>query len=254
MDLGLNGAKAIITGGSRGIGFYVAKALREEGVSVAICGRDAASLETAAAELRAAGRGGSVFTRQADIQDPEAVRAFARAAVEELGGLDVFVHNASGFSGPGDEAWQKSWDIDVMAAVRLIEVVQPALEASTRAAILFVGSTASVQYFGRGVSSYGPVKAAQRVLANEMGQSLGRKGIRVNALSPGATWMPGGSWDRVKQTQPEFYAGVEKSIPFKRLGTGEEVSRVITFLVSPAASWVNGTHVIVDGGQHIGVA
>ncbi len=253
MDLGLNGAKAIITGGSRGIGFYVAKNLRAEGASVAICGRDAASLASAAEELQAIGPG-QVFTQVADIQDGEAVRAFARAAVEALGRLDVFVHNASGFSGPGDEAWQKSWDIDVMAAVRTIEVVQPALEASGKGAVLFVGSTASVQYFGRGVSSYGPVKAAQRVLANEMGQSLGRKGIRVNALSPGATWFPGGSWDRVKQTQPEMYAGVEKSIPFRRLGTGEEVARVITFLVSPAASWVNGTHVIVDGGQHIGVA
>ncbi len=253
MDLGLNGAKAIITGGSRGIGFYVARNLRAEGASVAICGRDAASLESAAEELRAIGPG-QVFTQVADIQDGEAVRGYARAALEALGGLDVFVHNASGFSGPGDEAWQKSWDIDVMAAVRTIEVVQPALEASGKGAVLFVGSTASVQYFGRGVSSYGPVKAAQRVIANEMGQSLGRKGIRVNALSPGATWFPGGSWDRVKQSQPEFYAGVEKSIPFGRLGTGEEVARVITFLVSPAASWVNGTHVIVDGGQHTGVA
>jgi NAD(P)-dependent dehydrogenase (short-subunit alcohol dehydrogenase family) len=252
MDLGLSGARALITGGSRGIGFYAAKQLRAEGASVAVCARNQEQLDAAAAELRDIGPG-DVFAATADIADAEAVRAFARSAVDALGGLDIVIHNASGFGGQGDEGWQRSWDIDVMAAVRIIEAVQPALEASDKAAVLFIGSTASVQYFGRGASAYGPVKAAQRVAANELGQSLGRKGIRVNALSPGATWIPGGNWDRVKQTQPDFYRGVEKSIPLGRLGTGEEVARVIAFLVSPAASWMNATHVVVDGGQHIGV-
>ena len=252
MDLGLQGAKALITGGSRGIGFYIAKALRAEGASVAICGRTQATLDSAAEELRAIGPG-TVYTEALDLQDGAAVRQFAKNAIEALGGLDIVVHNASGFSGQGDEAWQRSWDIDVMAGVRIIETAQPAPEASGKGAVLFIGSTASVQYFGRGASSYGPVKAAQRVIANELGQSLGRKGIRVNALSPGATWFPGGSWDRTKQANPDFYRNLEKAQPFGRLGTAEEVARVATFIVSPAASWVNATHIIVDGGQHVGV-
>jgi 3-oxoacyl-[acyl-carrier protein] reductase len=253
MDLGLNGAKALITGGGRGIGYYAATALRAEGASVAICGRDQATLDAAASELRAIGRG-DVYTHQADVQDREQVKAYARAAQEALGGLDIVIHNASGFGAPGEEGFMRSWEVDVMALMRILEEVQPALEASGKGAVLFVGSTASIQNFGaRGVSAYGAVKAAQRVLANDLGQSLGRRGIRVNALSPGATWFPGGSWDRTKQAQPDFYAGVEKGHPFRRLGTGEEVARVITFLVSPAASWVNATHVVVDGGQNIGV-
>ena len=251
MDLGLSGAKALITGGSRGIGFYAAKQLRAEGASVAICARDAANLEVARAELQAIGPG-TVFAQPADIANPDEIRAFTSAAIEALGGLDILVHNASAFGGAGEEGWANSLNVDVLAAVRAIEVAQPALEASGKGAILFVGSTASVQWFGRS-SPYGPAKAAMRVYANEMGQVLGRKGIRVNVISPGATWMPGGSWDRVKQGQPDFYRGVEKSIPFGRLGTGEEIGRTIAFLVSPAASWINATHIVVDGGQHVGV-
>ena len=251
MDLGLSGAKALITGGSRGIGFYAAKQLRAEGASVAICARDAANLEVARAELQAIGPG-TVFAQTADIANPDEIRAFTSAAIEALGGLDILVHNASAFGGAGEEGWANSLNVDVLAAVRAIEVAQPALEASGKGAVLFVGSTASVQWFGRS-SPYGPAKAAMRVYANEMGQVLGRKGIRVNVISPGATWMPGGSWDRVKQAQPDFYRGVEKSIPFGRLGTGEEIGRTIAFLVSPAASWINATHIVVDGGQHVGV-
>ena len=185
MDLGLSGAKALITGGSRGIGFYAAKQLRAEGASVAICARDAANLEVARAELQAIGPG-TVFAQTADIANPDEIRAFTSAAIEALGGLDIVVHNASAFGGAGEEGWANSLNVDVLAAVRAIEVAQPALEASGRGAILFVGSTASVQWFGRS-SPYGPAKAAMRVYANEMGQVLGRKGIRVNVISPGAT-------------------------------------------------------------------
>lgn len=251
MDLGLDGAKAIITGASRGIGYYAARQLREEGASVGICARDAAKLAETANELRAMGPG-TVFARPTDLADGDDVRAFTQEAIEALGGLDILVHNASGFGGQGEEGWQNSVAIDVMAAVRAIEVARPSLEASGKGAVLFIGSTASIQWFGRG-SPYGPVKAAMRAYANELGQSLGRKGVRVNVLSPGATWFPGGSWDRTKEANPEFYRGVEKSIPLGRLGTGEEIARVIAFMVSPAASWVNGTHFIVDGGQNIGV-
>lgn len=253
MDLGLAGAKALITGGSRGIGYYIARQLMAEGASVAICARGSETLESSAAELRTLGPG-SVFTHVCDIQDGDAVAAYASAAVEALGGLDIFVHNASGFGTPGPEGFQKSWDIDVLAAMRVVDVVTPALEAGGKGAILFIGSTASIQNFNKAsVSAYGAVKAAQRVLANDLAQHLGRKRIRVNALSPGATWFPGGSWDRTKEANPQFYAGVEKSIPLGRLGTGEEIGRAASFLVSPAGGWINGTHLIVDGGQAVGV-
>ena len=246
MDLGLAGRKAIILGASRGIGRYTAEALLDEGASIAICGRDAERLEQARDEL--ARGGGTVYAAPANLANPDSTRAFVAGAIEALGGLDILIHNATGQSGQDAEGWQGTFDVDVMAGVHAVEAAQPALEASDAASIIFIGSTASKQWFGRW-SSYGPLKGAMRVLANELGQALGRKGIRVNALSPGATLMPGGNWDRTREANPDFYKSVERSIPFGRLGSGEEVARAITFLASPAASWINATHIIVDGGQ-----
>ena len=247
MDLGLTGRKAIILGGSRGIGRFTAEALLAEGANVAICGRGAEGLEAARAEL-AASATGTVHAGTADLADPDSTRAFVLGAVEALGGLDILVHNATGQAGQDAEGWRSNFDVDVMAAVHAIEVAQPALEESDGASITFIGSTASKQWFGRW-SSYGPAKGAMRVLANELGQALGRKGIRVNALSPGATWFPGGGWDRTREANPDLYKSVVRSVPFGRLGTGEEIARAITFLASPAASWINAAHIIVDGGQ-----
>lgn len=248
MDLGVGGLKVMILGGSRGIGRYTADLLMSEGSSVAICARGADALEVAAEELRGKGKG-QVFAQAANLEDGDETRAFARAGVEALGGLDILIHNASGFDLTGDEpGWNRSFQVDMMAGVRAVEEVMPALEESGNAAITFVGSMASKFYFGRR-SSYGPAKAAMRAYANELAQSLGPKRIRANALSPGAVWFPGGSWDKRKTEQPDFYAAVEKSVPLGRLGTAEELARVIAFVSSPAGYWINAAHIVVDGGQ-----
>jgi len=88
-----------------------------------------------------------------------------------------------------------------------------------------------------------------RAYANDLAQSLGRRGIRANAISPGAVHFPGGSWDTRKIENPDFYAKVEKAIPLGRLGTGEEIARIIGFVSSPAGMWINSTHIVADGGQ-----
>lgn len=248
MDLGLAGRRAIVLGASRGIGRYTAELLRREGASVALCARNAGDLERAASELKSLGPG-DVFAQAANLEDGASTRAFARAAVDALGGLDILIHNASGFDMKGDEeGWMRSFQVDIMAGVRVAEEVMTALEKSDAASITFIGSMASKFYFGRR-SSYGPAKGAMRVYANELAQSLGRKGIRANAISPGAVHFPGGSWDRVKRDQPDFYGRVEKSIPLGRLGTGEELARIIVFVASPAGRWINGAHIAADGGQ-----
>lgn len=248
MELGVAGLKAIILGGSRGIGRYTAELLRSEGCSTAICARHADQLETAGEELRAIGTG-DVFTQVADLANGEQTRDFVKASIDSLGGCDILIHNASGFDLTGDEeGWERSFQVDMMAGVRAAEEAIPALEKSEAASITLVGSMASKFYFGRR-SSYGPAKAAMRAYANELAQSLGKKGIRANAVSPGAVWFPGGSWDKRKIEQPDFYAAVEKSIPLGRLGTGEELARVIVFVASPAGGWINSAHIVADGGQ-----
>ncbi|MCC5872845.1 MAG: SDR family oxidoreductase [Gammaproteobacteria bacterium] len=248
MDLGLKGRRAVILGGSRGIGFYTAKLMANEGASVAICARNAEGVAKATAELEACGDG-KVFGAAVDLTDGDATRAFVREAGEALGGLDILIHNASGFDSSGDEdGWLRSFQVDMMAGVRAVEEALPLLKASDAPSITFIGSMASKFFFGRR-SSYGPAKAAMRAYANELAQSFGKDGIRANAISPGAVHFPGGSWDKVKQAQPDFYAKVEKKIPLGRLGTAEEIARIIAFVASPAGLWINATHIAADGGQ-----
>ena len=248
MDLGLDGKKALILGGSRGIGWYTAKRLAAEGCSVALCARDAVGVSQAVDEL-AKETAGNHFGAAVDLADGDALRPFVHEAIDALGGLDILIHNASGFDLKGDESgWARSFQVDVMAGVRAVEEALPTLKTSDAASITFIGSMASKYYFGRR-SSYGPAKAAMRAYANELAQKFGRDGIRANVVSPGAVHFPGGSWDKVKEAQPGFYRSVEKAIPLGRLGTGEEVARVIAFVASPAGLWINSTHIAADGGQ-----
>jgi 3-oxoacyl-[acyl-carrier protein] reductase len=248
MDLGLNGKKAIILGGSRGIGLYTGELLRTEGASVAFCARGADGVDVAADKLKRIGPG-VVYGAPADLGDGEATRSFCREALQALGGCDLLIHNASGFGQPeGEEGWTRSFQIDVMAGVRAVEECEAALEKSDAASITFIGSMASKYYFGRS-SPYGPAKGAMRVYANELAQKLGPKRIRANVISPGAVWFPGGGWDQRKIEAPKFYAAVERAIPLGRLGTAEELARVVAFVASPAGSWINAAHIVVDGGQ-----
>jgi 3-oxoacyl-[acyl-carrier protein] reductase len=248
MELGLDGKRALILGGSRGIGWYTAQLLAREGCSVALCARNADGV-TQAVETLSKDSPGNHFGAAADLMDGDATREFVRAAIAALGGLDLLIHNASAFeSGVDEEGWARSFQVDMMAGVRAVEEALPALKESDAASITFIGSMASKYYFRRR-SPYGPVKAAMRTYANELAQEFGRDGIRANVISPGAVHFPGGTWDNTKQANPDFYGKVEKLIPLGRLGTGEELARIIAFVASPAGLWINSTHIAADGGQ-----
>ena len=247
MDLGLSGKKAIITGGSRGIGRAITEALLAEGAEVAISARGQEGLDAALADLSSQG---TVHGSTVDAADADAIAAWVASSSETMGGLDIVISNASG-GGAGKttaEAFQKTLDVDIMGLVHMVDAALPHLEASDSAAIMAISTTAALEHFGNGMGSYHVLKAGLINLIAGYSQSLGAKGVRANVVSPGPIWVDGGGWDQIKTAVPEMYEGAVNTHPSGRLGTADEVARAVTFLVSPAASWITGENVVVDGG------
>jgi len=245
MDLGLEGRKALVTAASRGIGLAIAQTLAEQGCDVAICARGQEGLETAAKDLEA--RGAKVFTKVVDVSDGDALEAFVGEAAEALGGLDVFVSNASAGGGPGLKGWQPAFEIDVMGAVRGISAATPHLSQSESGSIVVISSTAALEYLGI-PQAYNAMKAALITLASDMSQALAPQGIRVNVVSPGPIYFEGGNWEMIKQAMPAMYENAVKQCAIGRMGTPEEVARAVVFLSSPAASLITGANLVTDGG------
>jgi NAD(P)-dependent dehydrogenase (short-subunit alcohol dehydrogenase family) len=186
-----------------------------------------------------------------DVADAAAYAAWVTSAAEELGGLDIFVHNVSALAeGDDEKAWQHTYDIDLMGGWRGFRAALPYLRRSaTASAVLISSISASVSASDTADHAYGALKAAMVSLGNQLGQAYGAEGIRVNVVSPGSIFFPGGVWDVVKQNDPAKFDAVSASTPTGRMGRPEEVARAVAFLVSPAASWINGVNLRVDGGQ-----
>jgi NAD(P)-dependent dehydrogenase (short-subunit alcohol dehydrogenase family) len=246
MDLSLDGSRAIVTGGSRGIGRKVVELLAAEGCTVAFCARQAGGVREAQAELRA--RGARVTGSAVDVRDGDAYRSWLTAAVGELGGLDIMICNTTGYVRPGEEGWRGVFEVDVLGVVRAVETVLPALEASGSGSIVALSSTTALDVFLPGAEAYGAMKAAMIHHASALAQAHGPSGIRCNTVAPGPIEFEGNVWrDRHDQGDPLFEA-MRAGSPFGRLGTPEEVARAVVFLASPAASWITGANLIVDGG------
>jgi 3-oxoacyl-[acyl-carrier protein] reductase len=227
--------RAVVTGGSRGICYAIAHELMLHGARLSICARGAAGLEEAAARLMALG--GHVHSQALDVADGDALRRWVEASAEAMGGLDIVVHSASAMFGEGDAAWEANLAVDVLGASHLVSA----------ASVVVIASTAGVEHF-MGALSYSAIKAALIAHANDLAQTLGPKGIRVNTVSPGTIYFEGGFWDGVKRGDPTFYESMVAKTPLGRMGAPEEVARCVRFLASPAASYVTGANLVVDGG------
>jgi NAD(P)-dependent dehydrogenase (short-subunit alcohol dehydrogenase family) len=160
MDLGLRGRKALVTGASRGIGKEIATILAQEGADLAICARNEGPLKALADELAGA-HGVNVFPRALDVADGDALRGWIADAGRELGGLDIYVNNASASVPqlPPEEAWKASFDADIMAFVRGLEATTPLLAESDAASVVTIGTTAAIEAFQAGPNSFVAAKA-----------------------------------------------------------------------------------------------
>ena len=179
--------------------------------------------------------------------------AVVAAAVEQLGGVDIVVNNVGGsgaktFADMDAADLQAVLDKNLFPAVNVSHAALPSLRARGGGVIAMISSIWGRE--GGGAPSYNIAKAAEISLAKAMATDLAKDGVRVFSVAPGSTLFPGGSWERRTRDDPEGIAAfIERELPFGRLGTVDEIADVVTFMVSPRASWVVGTCVTVDGGQ-----
>jgi 3-oxoacyl-[acyl-carrier protein] reductase len=249
MQISLKGKRAVVTGGSRGIGRSIALAFAGAGAAVSICARGQAALDTTTNEIMV--HGVKVHAGICDLADKDAIAAYINTAAASLGGVDVLVNNASGFGASDDEAgWAKSIDIDVMATVRASRAAVPLMEKASGGAILNISSISGYRASAR-TAPYAAVKAAVINYTKSQALALAAKKIRVNAIAPGSIEFPGGMWEKRKTSDPNLYNAVLHSIPWGRLGAPEEVANAALFLCSDAATWVTGQTLTVDGGQFL---
>src|SRR4051812_2928298 len=247
MDLQLKGKRALVTGGSRGIGRAIAETLAEEGCALALCARGAETLDKVAAGLRE--RGVNVYTEAFDVTDSAALTAFVDRAAQELGGLDVVVSNTSASANKGPDQWQIGLDGDLVPLVRLIEAAVPHLEKQGGGAIVSISSTNAFDTARpASANAYSAMKAAVLHHAAAQARALAPRGIRVNTVSPGPVEFSGGDWEKIREGRREVYDEVLGKIPVGRYGRPEDVAAAVAFLASPRSGFTNGVNFVVDGG------
>ncbi|MGI9031994.1 MAG: SDR family NAD(P)-dependent oxidoreductase [Ilumatobacteraceae bacterium] len=244
MDLGLQGKRALVSGATKGLGRAIAESLLAEGASVAICARTAEDVDKAVGELSSSGQ---AIGTALDAGDADAVRNWVTSSAEQLGGIDIFVHNTSGKPARKLEGWINNFNIDLMSLVNGVEAAKDAL-ADGGGAVISIGTTATAEHFASGSGSYSAFKSAVTNWTLGQAQVLGAQGVRCNVVSPGPIFIEVGDWAMIKEHMADFFAATQKGHPGGELGQAQDVADAVTFLASDRAKHINGVNLTVDGG------
>jgi NAD(P)-dependent dehydrogenase (short-subunit alcohol dehydrogenase family) len=251
MDLQLKGLRAVVSGGTKGIGRAIAETLASEGADVAICARNGEEVKAAAAAL--AKKGVRSLGHGVDVGDGKALKGWVEAVAATFGGIDIVIANVSALAISGDEeGWRRGFEVDLMHSVRLVNAAMPWLEKSKAGSIVTISSVSGREIdFAAG--PYGAFKAALIHYTQGLAYQLAGKGIRANSVSPGNTYFEGGVWHKIKDGNPELYQTALGLNPTGRMGTPQEMANAAVFLASPVASFITGTNLVVDGALTRGV-
>ena len=262
MDLGLKGLKALVTGSSRGLGFATAKQLVSEGADVTINSRSEDGLNKSVEKLKELSAG-KVFGIQADLLEKSSPSRLVNEAIKKMGGLDILITNAGGppaggFESFDEKTWQNSINLSFMSHVRLIKSALPYLRKSEHASVLTITSYSVKQPIPNLVLS-NSIRAATVGLTKSLALEIGNDGIRFNSVLPGWT-----ETERVRElmkhraeqsgkTIEEEIKLQAQSSPFGRMAKPSEFAKAAVFLSSPAASYITGVMLTVDGGMYKGI-
>jgi NAD(P)-dependent dehydrogenase (short-subunit alcohol dehydrogenase family) len=256
VDLGLADRRALVTGGSKGIGLAIARELVGEGAHVAICSRSEEEVETAAAGLRHGGT--TIHAQRADVTDPDDVRDFVVRSAETLGGIDFLVNNA-GRAHPGrfatleDDDWQADLDVKLFSLIRCSREVLPHMREAGGGRIVNVGAVYARMpdptFFATSVN-----RAAGLSFTKALAMEVAPDNVLVNAVNIGFVVTP--QWENIRlRRAPElapdefFRELAAQEVPLGRFGSADEVSGLVAFLLSARASYITGASIDVAGGM-----
>jgi len=248
MDLQLKGKRAVVLGGTRGIGRSIAETLAGEGCDVGVCARNAEQVEEAVAALSK--KGVRATGAAVDIAKAAELRTWVEDVAKTLGGIDILVSNASALTmGAHSEAWESLLKIDILGAMNSFEAARPHLEKSAAergdAAFVMISSVSAAE--AQNGNAYGAIKAALIHYAKGLAREHAKRKIRVNVVSPGTIYFKGGVWNMIEQNMTERFNAAMKSNPTGRMGTPQEIANAAVFLASPVSSFTTGANLIVDG-------